>query len=168
MNEHVSKHEVILPLVDDKYILFNGLYGAIDAVDQQTVALISDAQLSNTQPKLDADMHERLVRRGHLVDRQTEADDLKILSRLTLHLFDQNSVDLIMMPTYNCNFRCTYCTERHRLTRGQAWLERVMSPAIIDGVRRGASSCVEHRYRPKHLRTLSRNGDADQRDHQRL
>ena len=79
-------------------------------------------------------MHERLVRRGHLVERQTEADDLKILSRLTLHFFDQNSVDLIMMPTYNCNFRCTYCSERHRLTRGQTWLERVMSPEIIDGV----------------------------------
>ena len=79
-------------------------------------------------------MHERLVRRGHLVERQTEADDLKILSRLTLHFFDQNAVDLVMMPTYNCNFRCTYCSERHRLTRGQAWLERVMSPEIIAGV----------------------------------
>ncbi|MBR1578937.1 MAG: radical SAM protein [Selenomonadaceae bacterium] len=135
MNEQVRKHEVILPLVDDKYILFNGLYGAIDAVDQQTADIIRDAQQSNTQPiGLDADMHERLVRRGHLVERQTEADDLKILSRLTLHFFDQNAVDLVMMPTYNCNFRCTYCSERHRLTRGQAWLERVMSPEIIAGV----------------------------------
>ena len=135
MNDLVSRHALILPFVDDKFILFNGLYGAVDVIDQRTADIIRDAQLSNTQPiELDNDMHDRLVRRGHLIDRQTEAEDLKILSRMMLHLVDRNHISLIIMPTYNCNFRCTYCFERHRLTRGKDWLEHVMSPSIVDAV----------------------------------
>ena len=124
-----------VPFDDGNFILFNGLYGAIDVIDQQTADIIRDAQQSDTAPRgLDEEMRERLIRRGHLIERQTEVDDLKILSRMTLHMHDQNYVSLIIMPTYNCNFRCTYCTERHRLTHGQAWLERVMSPKMIDAI----------------------------------
>ena len=131
----VSRRALILPLVDDKYILFNGLYGALDVIDRRTAVILRAAQQSDTQPLgLDADMHERLVRRGYLIDRQTEAEDLKILSRLKLHAIEQEQISLVIMPTYNCNFRCVYCTERHRLTRGQAWLERTMSPTLIDAV----------------------------------
>ena len=36
MSKTVSRHELILPLVDGNHILFNGLYGAIDVIDQQT------------------------------------------------------------------------------------------------------------------------------------
>ena len=134
-NKVVSRHALVMPFDDGNFILFNGLYGAVDVIDQRTADIIRDAQQSETAPRgFDEDMRERLIRRGHLVERQTEVDDLKILSRLTLHTHDQNYVSLIIMPTYNCNFRCTYCTERHRLKKGTAWLERVMSPEMIDAI----------------------------------
>lgn len=43
MSKTVSRHELILPLVDGNHILFNGLYGAIDVIDQQTADIIRDA-----------------------------------------------------------------------------------------------------------------------------
>ena len=131
----VSRHSLVMPFDDGNFILFNGLYGAVDVIDQRTADIIRDAQQSGTAPRgFDGDMQERLIRRGHLVERQTEVDDLKILSRLTLHTHDQNYASLIIMPTYNCNFRCTYCSECHRLKKGQAWLERVMSSEMIDAI----------------------------------
>ncbi|MBR1578927.1 MAG: radical SAM protein [Selenomonadaceae bacterium] len=135
MSKTVSRHELILPLIDDKFILFNGLYGAIDVVDARTADIIRDAQQGDGAPtELDEDVRERLIRRGHLVERQTEADDLKILSRLKLHCFDRRTVMLVITPSYNCNFRCTYCYQRYRLRRGQEWLERIMSLEQIDAV----------------------------------
>ena len=65
MSKTVSRHELILPLVDDKFILFNGLYGAIDVIDARTADIIRDAQQSDSVPTdLDEDVHERLLRRG--------------------------------------------------------------------------------------------------------
>ena len=102
MSKTVSRHELVLPLIDDKFILFNGLYGAIDVVDARTADIIRDAQQGDGDPtELDEDVRERLIRRGHLVGRQTESDDLKILSRLKLHCFDQRTVMLVITPTYN-------------------------------------------------------------------
>ncbi|MBR1578931.1 MAG: radical SAM protein [Selenomonadaceae bacterium] len=86
----VSRRALILPLIDDKYILFNGLYGALDVIDRRTAVILRAAQKSNDQPlELEEGMRDRLVRRGYLIDRQTEAEDLKILSRLKLHAVEQ-------------------------------------------------------------------------------
>ena len=36
----VSRHALVVPFVDGNFILFNGLYAAVDVIDQRTADII--------------------------------------------------------------------------------------------------------------------------------
>lgn len=135
----VSTYEIILPLVDKDgieipdYVSFiNGLYGAIDIVEKKYAEKIQAAKFD----EVPLELRERLALRGHIT-RKTEAEeiaDMKLLSRIYRKTFGRTSIGVKIMPTYDCNFRCPYCYEQHRLKNGQAWLEKTMSDETIDAV----------------------------------
>ena len=135
----LSTYEIILPLVgkDEKEIadyrlMFNGLYGAFDIVAKDDCEKISAGKFA----ELPLALLERLLLRGHLT-RKSESEelaDMKLLSRLNKKVYGGYSSGLIIMPTYDCNFRCPYCFEQHRLNRGQDWLSRTISDEMIDAV----------------------------------
>lgn len=59
---------------------------------------------------------------------------MRIISRLHTLLMSRGSVGIVLMPTYDCNLRCVYCYERHRLSRGQEWLEHTITPSVLDDI----------------------------------
>ena len=135
----VSTYEIILPLIgkDDKKIegkalLVNGLYGALDVVDEITASKLREGNLE----ELPFAMRERLALRGHITrkDEAGELADAKLLGRIWNKLIGHAGVGPVILPTYNCNFRCPYCFERHRLTRGEEWLGHEMKPEMVDAV----------------------------------
>lgn len=135
----LSNYEIILPLIgeDENIIpshalLVNGLYGAMDVVTKE-IADILDSEKFNDLP---AALMERLEKRGHITQRplEDETADLKLLSHIHKKLLGRSKITLIIMPTYDCNFRCPYCYEQHRLKNGREWLETVMSSQMIEAV----------------------------------
>ncbi len=135
----VSTYELVFPLPSEpsRALAFNGLYGAFDIVSSQEAALLTEAQ---RKPALLGELCEqtrqRLASRGHITRQSAEGelDNLRILCRLHWLLWQQRATKLVILPTYNCNFRCEYCFERHRLTRGSDWLSRVMTRPMVDAV----------------------------------
>lgn len=59
---------------------------------------------------------------------------MRIIPRLHTLLMSRGSVGIVLMPTYDCNLRSVYCYERHRLSRGQEWLEHTITPSVLDDI----------------------------------
>ena len=133
----LSKYDIILPLIDkdgknvkDKSLLFNGIYGALDIVDATTGKALKEGKIND----LSISERDRLFARGHLTDNSDkEKEDIKLLARVDRKL-KRGIASLTILPTYNCNFRCPYCYERHRLSRGEKWMSRVMSTEMVDAI----------------------------------
>ena len=134
-----SIYEIILPLIganDDiirgRMLLVNGLYGAVDVVDSETAEKLEKGDIA----RLPLAVRERLAVRGHITRKEPEGElaDARLLSRAWNKLVGQSSISPVILPTYDCNFRCPYCFERHRLARGQEWMGHVMKPKMIDAV----------------------------------
>lgn len=135
----VSTYEIILPLIgeDEKRIegrslLCNGLYGALDVVDFETAEKLENGDLS----QIPFAVREWLTVRGHITFKNEtgELNDARLLGRIWTKLVGHALIGPVILPTYDCNFRCPYCFERHRLCRGQEWLGLQMKPEMVDAV----------------------------------
>jgi len=135
----VSTYELFLPLINgkeeeikDRTLLINGLYGAMDILKKGD----ADKVRAGDFAELPLALRERLLLRGHITckDHDAELADQKLLGRIYRTIFARSSIVPFIMPTYDCNFRCPYCFEQHRLRHGQQWLDMNMSPGMIEAV----------------------------------
>ncbi|HIT68923.1 MAG TPA: radical SAM protein [Candidatus Aphodomonas merdavium] len=138
-NLRISTYEMLFPLPHTPgfSLAVNGLYGAYDIITGQEEDCLRAAQASPASLcALPQDTLERLMRRGHLLTSEPaqEEKNVRILSRLYRLLAYQSVVDLVILPTYNCNFRCAYCFERKRLEKGDEWLSRSMQPEMVSAI----------------------------------
>jgi len=134
-----STYEIFLPLtgadekpIEGRALLINGLYGAVDVVTQEERDVIAAGEFE----KLPLPVFERLSLRGHITQKteKEEIADMRLLSRVYKTIPARSSVELVIMPTYDCNFRCPYCYEQHRLKNGEAWLESVMENETMEAI----------------------------------
>jgi uncharacterized protein len=135
----ISTYEIVLPLIgtdgkeiEGKTLLVNGLYSALDVVDTEVAEKLKNGEFEGIPFAL----RERLMVRGHITrkDEDGELADARLLGRIWKKLIGHYSTTPVILPTYDCNFRCPYCFERHRLTRGQEWLGHEMKPEMVDAV----------------------------------
>ena len=147
----ISTYEIFLPLIgtDEKLIegralLINGLYGAVDVVTQEDADKIAAGDFT----KLSLPVFERLSLRGHITRKTEEEEiaDLRLLSRIHHAIPARSGVRLVIMPTYDCNFRCPYCFEQHRLKNGEAWLGSVMEDEMVEAVFAALDDCKARGY----------------------
>jgi uncharacterized protein len=134
-----STYELFLPLINrkeekvaDRTLLINGLYGATDILKKEDADKVKAGDFEG----LPLALRERLLLRGHITckDKDAELADQKLLGRIYRTVFSRSAIGIIIMPTYDCNFRCPYCFEQHRLHHSQQWLDLNMSPEMIEAV----------------------------------
>ena len=97
-------------------ILYNTLYGTLTIwrLSEFSLAnrLLEEPDLPLTSRKMKT-VKSQLSKGKYLI--QANVDELGILRTRKLHgINDPNRLDVVIMPTMNCNFTCPYCYEFHK------------------------------------------------------
>lgn len=93
---------------DDEIVMLNLINAAADILDSETYD-----KLNNDLETLDKEILNKLKERKYIFD--SDKDYNKFLFELNERINDaeKNSPPcFLVVPTYNCNLRCTYCYER--------------------------------------------------------
>jgi len=94
-------------------ILFNTLNGSITVWDNSHFQKVEQfLKNPNTEPvgKHEEKIKSNLIDNNYIIDG--DVDEIEIVRhRKSLGIKDKNRLDVIIMPTLNCNFACPYCYE---------------------------------------------------------
>jgi len=133
-----SSYIVAIPLPDtDRVLLFHGYTGAVDVVSSRIAGPLTDGESSNGnfRNSLSSDTISHLTTRGYLTEKTPEAERAYVEElgrRVHAVLKKHASPGFLIVPTYSCNLRCTYCYEKGLQTRGVSWLEKRLSEEMTE------------------------------------
>lgn len=126
MKHRTSQYNLVLQGPDDAIGIFNTLTGALTLLDASEWATVSEAfTLPGTTVGLTSPLLESLAAQGHLVGADSD-ERARVLDRKRAGIVDPNRLDVVLMPTLDCDFRCIYCYEEHRPSR--------MSPETVTAI----------------------------------
>jgi uncharacterized protein len=116
-----SKYNFLAPAPSGGWILFNGLTGAMYELspDERAQATLLLAEASSG-PQASTPLAQALLEGGMLVSRDTDEVAAVIGPQ---HRGRNGVLELTLVPTYECNFRCTYCYVDFRRSEMAPWVE---------------------------------------------
>ncbi|MDN5715621.1 MAG: radical SAM protein [Janibacter sp.] len=144
-----SRFTYAVPHDDGGLVVYNSMRGAITYVPQSHAdaarELLGNRTAVHRRPDLPQELRpmlDGLLTRGFIVpDSDDELQDAADLREQRVARTDR--LELILMPTESCNFRCTYCYEDFGLDR------------MLTGVQRGVTELVRRRHEESGLTSLS-------------
>ncbi len=145
---------VDLPDEPDNMLLVHGYSGAYDKVSRRVATYVRHCQNGpipkplygdwSPEPEQDGEVAEpseaaleTLKKRGYLTDLgpEDEAQRFENMVGKLHHLQSQMMPGYIVMPTYSCNLRCSYCFQDHMRTNPSfRHLLRTMTPEMVDRI----------------------------------
>jgi uncharacterized protein len=98
---------VFIPFVNNWWILYNTLNGAMALIDSEAKDLLEKNDFSN----IPSDVLEYLKSQEFIVP--FDMDEIKnYYYRLNYSIYRSDILSLVLLTTYDCNFSCIYCYER--------------------------------------------------------
>jgi len=131
----VSDYNIYIEMNDNEYLLIQGLVGSFDIVKKRYVEILKnstkDSSYLNDLPN---DIKKELINRGYITSL-TKDKEFLFIQKLCKALNDKqkDNINITIMPTYNCNFRCEYCFEGD-LQKEAEILSKTMSTDTINAV----------------------------------
>jgi uncharacterized protein len=155
----------IEPTPDGKNtLLVHGYTGAYDRVSDNVVSYLKQLEVkrgkplygewvndesvaSNSTIEISEASSETLRRRGYLTELNVDEEETVFKSFVgMLHSQNSRTPSYIIMPTYNCNLRCSYCFQDHMRTNPfNQHLLRTMTRDTVDRMFLGMSE-IERRH----------------------
>lgn len=148
---------VDLPGNDEEMLLVHGYTGAYDKVKRHVGAYLRSLEAGKPHKPLHGEWSpeeepagsvqapsdgaiQKLKKRGYLTQMTTEEEEsffTKAAAQRHLRAIHQAPA-YILMPTYDCNLRCSYCFQDHmRSDPSYSHLLRTMQPEMVDRLLRG-------------------------------
>lgn len=119
---HASRYNTHVR-VDDEHLLYNSSTGAFGVLD-------SVAWKSYESPrKGDDTLVTQLIDAGFLTESSPEEELALIQTGFDAQRADESVFELVIAPTYACNFRCPYCYEQ-----GHNAISGIMNDDVIDAL----------------------------------
>lgn len=130
----LSQYNIYNSLSDGKYLLVHGYTGAVDIISEDIYNIILSAMVDSKKLiLLSKEDFEILRQRGYITDKtyDDERESLKKVAK-TVHKVQSKNIAVAIIPTYGCNFRCSYCYEKKLIEKGEEWLNKVISTETVD------------------------------------
>lgn len=138
------------PLPGGGFVLLNGLSGALDLISTELGNALKGPLSNGRNPEdglamnlLSQATEMLFLKRGHLT-RATSEQEQKLVVNLAeaLHEQEAETPKFMIVPNFDCNYRCTYCFERplqNKLKSAASPINHsaknvVMSPEQVGGV----------------------------------
>ncbi len=100
MNLKPSAHNIISPIKEgDKYLIVNLLSGNADMLSYDEMKILEEA---NKYP-------QEFINKGYISNPDNEKLDYQLKYINFLEERETEEIQLFFVPTYNCNFTCSYC-----------------------------------------------------------
>ncbi len=119
-----SRYNVKVQDESGQWIVYNSLTGTIGAIPKEKEAEVLPLLKDGVQGGLGGEV-KTLIERGFLIKQGT--DELRRVALMKQSHQSAKSLNLILMPTEECNFRCVYCYE--------AFARGAMRPNVRQGVK---------------------------------
>lgn len=134
----VSKYNIYIKLkhVEHTWLIIQGTRGSFDLVDDDIIAILKEGEKnSEVLVQISQEQREILNSRGYITEL-SEEEEFKFIETIsrTINTISRKGINVTLLPTYNCNFRCEYCFERNLQKKGSKLLGMKMSTEIVDAV----------------------------------
>lgn len=133
MNYKVSMFNYVLNCEDGSLRMYNSLTG-LDSLmivgksaKESVLSVLADTDSVESVP---ARIKEALIQRGYLVSDNKD-EDYAVRLKMLETIYNEKYLNLIIMPTEQCNFRCKYCYE----TFEKGKMHQSIQEAIVKYVR---------------------------------
>lgn len=130
-----SKYNCLQKSLDNSIILYNPLYKSIAKVnqsdDERITGLLSNEQVVCTDGS--DEFINRLVNKGYLVPEKF--DESLMVRRVISDTINRPLLELCMITTQQCNFRCSYCFE-NVADAPKGTMSAEVQDAIVDYVKK--------------------------------
>ncbi|MEW6442720.1 MAG: SPASM domain-containing protein [bacterium] len=122
---------------EERSLLFHGYSGAVDLVHPRVVELLRDptGDVAAGDGGISQEALDLLRRRGYLTEwaRDEERAYVRELGERVHKVSRRHAPGgFLLIPTYSCNLRCSYCYEQSLRSHGRAWLEERMDRLRVD------------------------------------
>lgn len=110
-----SKYNYFIPYTNNTYIVFNGITKRFFQISKAYIKPLKHI-LENPKEYMGELEYKNILQKmknnGFLIDYNTE--ELKKIQSEYYSEINQPNYELMILPTYNCNFSCWYCVQHHR------------------------------------------------------
>lgn len=136
----VSKYCIYVPLpTREQYALVHGYTGAIDLVSKSLADKLQTWEAENRpdcEELLGANVVDLLMSRGYLTQKDPD-EEKEFVCQFAKMLHKKDALKrskFFIIPSLNCQLRCTYCFERDVQNKGsrEQWLKTIMSRNMVD------------------------------------
>ncbi|MFZ3132427.1 MAG: radical SAM protein [Desulfosporosinus sp.] len=106
-----SLYNILVNAPDGSVVLYTTRTGGMTRFNADERSLIERALCGGTshQPEID----QVMLSQGHLVEDDFD-EEASVRMKRKIGIVDKNRLDIVLLPTLDCNFRCVYCYEEHR------------------------------------------------------